>query len=279
MRAVRILWIDLCVQPSTHRLCRLVPAHHSVSCIYRTHCAIEAVNHFRPAFVCVEFDYPDKACLRVLEALRRSFSEIPVLVLTEYHSEALAIWAFRMGVWDFRVKPLDISTLTHSIEVLAELTGSGTVTLTPHRHLSPALIEPAGHLRRPPTTTRKTALAVGYIASHFDQDLTRRTLADLCHLSVSELSRAFRREHGTTFECFVLEHRIAQARERLAEGHANVGQIAYAVGFHDPAYFCRAFRKLVGMSPSEYRRRVNASNMRTDGAAAGSARASNDCAR
>lgn len=279
MRAVRILWVDLCVQPPSHNPYRLVPAHHLVSRIDRTLCPIEAVNRFRPAFAYVEFDYPDKACLRVVEALRHTFSELPVLVLTEYHSEALAVWAFRMGVWDYRVKPVDANTFRRSIEVLVELTGPGAVNFAPCRRLPPDLIEPAGHLRQLPTKTRRTALVVGYIASHLDQDLTRRALANLCHLSVSELSRAFRREQGTTFECFVLEHRIAQARELLAEGNATVGQVAYAVGFHDPTYFSRAFRKLVGMTASEYQRRASALDVSPHRTTPRSARASNDHAR
>lgn len=277
MKAVRILWVDLCMQPSRHGPCRSVPAQHSVGRIDRTHCPIEVVNRFRPAFVCVEFDYPDKARLRIVEALRHNFPGLPVFVLTEYHSEALAVWAFRLGVWDYRVKPVDAKTLTRSIEVLADLSEPGEVSFTPCRRLPPDLIEPAGHLRQPPTTARRTAPVADYIASHSDQDLTRRTLADLCHLSVSEFSRAFRREQGSTFECFLLEHRIAQARELLADGHPTIGQVAYAVGFRDPAYFSRAFRKLVGMTASEYRDRANVP--RPDGVAARSARASNDHAR
>lgn len=264
MRAVRILWVDLCVLPARHGPCRLVPAQHSVGRIDRTHCPIEAVNRFRPAFACVEFDYPDRSRLRVVEVLRRAFPKLPVFVLTEYHSEALAIWAFRIGVWDYRVKPLDATTLTRSIEVLADLT-EAAATFAAARQLPPDLIEPAGHLRQAPMTAGRTAPAIGHIANHFDQELTRHALADLCHLSESEFSRAFRREQGTTFECFVLSHRITQARELLAEGHTAIGQVAYAVGFRDPAYFSRAFRKLVGMTASEYREQASAVGLRTDG--------------
>lgn len=252
MRAVRILWVDLCVLPTRQGPCRLIPAQHSVGKIDRTRCPIEAVNQWQPAFACIEFDYPDRACLRVVEVLRQAFPELPVFVLTEYHSEALAVWAFRVGVWDYRVKPVDAATLTRSIEVLVDLTAPAA-TATALRQLPQDLIEPAGHLRQAPVATGRTAPALGHIANHFDQELRRHGLARLCHLSESEFSRAFRREQGITFECFVLNHRIAQACQLLAEGQASIGQVAYAVGFRDPAYFSRAFRKLTGTTASAYR--------------------------
>ncbi len=258
MRAVRILWVDLCVQPVPHGPCRLVPAQHDVIRIDRTRCPLEAVRRFRPAFACIEFDYPDKACLRVVEALRQAVPRLPVLVLTEYHSEALAVWAFRTGVWDYRVKPLDPATLTRSIEVLAEMAETRAADSFASRRLPPDLIEPAGHLRHPSTTARRTAAAVGYIATHFGDNLSRHCVAGLCHLSDSEFSHAFKREQGTTFEDFVLDHRIAQARELLGDPCVPIAQVAYDVGFHDPAYFSRAFRKLVGMTASQYRERINA---------------------
>jgi AraC-like DNA-binding protein len=174
---------------------------------------------------------------------------------------------------------VDTRTLASSIEVLADPTRPGMAGSVDCRRLPPDLIEPAGHLRQPPTTARMTAPAVDYIANHLDQDLTRRALAALCHRSISEFSRAFKREQGTTFELFLLEHRIAQARDLLADGPATIGQVAYAVGFHDPAYFSRVFRKLVGMTASEYRRRANVPGMCAEGVAARSAPASNDPAR
>jgi two-component system response regulator YesN len=117
-------------------------------------------------------------------------------------------------------------------------------------------MEPAGHLQKPPSTSHKTGKAVAYIAQHFDEDLDRDALAELSHISPSEFSRAFRREQGTTFKHFLLQYRIAKARDFLAEPEMTVSQVAYAAGFSDASYFSRAFRQLAGMTASEYQRRV-----------------------
>lgn len=258
MGAVRILWIDLCRQPVTGGLAQLVPGHHEVRRIDGSASALEAVRDFRPKFACIEFDYPDRMRLGTLTSLRRVFSGLPLLMFTEYHSEALAVWAFRSGVWDYRVKPLDVQSFTRSIEVLVELVQPRPLGRTCERSLPSDLIEPAGHLRRPPATARKSGAAVAYIAVHFDQAVKRDMLARLCHLSRSEFSRVFRREQGMTFEHFLLEYRIAQARELLGEPSSTVAQAAYASGFRDPSYFSRTFHRLVGVTASEYRQRATA---------------------
>lgn len=264
MGAIRILWIDLCRQPATGELVQLVPAHHEVRRIDGSASALDAVRDFRPEFACIEFDYPDRTQLRTLTSLRRVFAGLPLLMFTEYHSEALAVWAFRSGVWDYRVKPLDARTFTRSIEALVEVVPSRSTGRTGRGSLPPDLVEPAGHLQRPPSTARKSGVAVAYIAGHFDQGVKRDMLARLCHLSPSEFSRVFRREQGMTFEHFLLEYRIAQSRELLVEPDATIAQVAYACGFRDPSYFSRTFHRLVGVTASDYRRRATGAQSSSD---------------
>ena len=256
MATARLLWIDLCWQSSVRGLVRFVPAECEVARVDRVDSVVATVRQFRPQLACIEFDYPDQSRLQAVPALTQSFPALPLLMFTEHHSEALAVWAFRSGVHDYRVKPISQLTLARSIEVLL----AGIATRAGHRPVGPCmpedLIETAGHLQRPPATSRRTGMAVAHIARHFDQDLRRDALAALCHLSPSEFSRAFRREQGTTFEHFLLEYRIAMARDLLARPQMTISRAAYSTGFGDTSYFSRVFRRLVGVTASEYQRQV-----------------------
>lgn len=256
MVAVRILWIDLCGQTSVRGIIRLVPSTCEVARVDRFEGVPATVRQFRPQLACIEFDYPDQGRLRAVPWLTRTFPALPLLMFTEYHSEALAIWAFRSGVWDYRVKPVTDHTLVRSIEVLAARVAAGCPGPLRGKGLPADLIEPAGHLRRAPSAARKTGLAVTHIAGHFDRVIKRDALADLCHLSPSEFSRAFKREQGSTFAHFLLEYRIAMARDFLAEPHMTISQVAFSAGFNDISYFSRAFRRLGGVTASEYQRHV-----------------------
>jgi AraC-like DNA-binding protein len=259
MGAVRLLWIDLCSQSPTRGLFQLVPTTHNAVRVDQFENFVGAAHQLHPQLACIEFDYPDKARLQAVPVLRAAFPKLPLLMFTEYHSEALAVWAFRSGVSDYRVKPITHRTLVRSIETLLKIAGLGRQERPQAPWLPADLIEPAGHLQRPPSTAQKTGVAVAYIAEHFAQDLRRDALADLSHVSPSEFSRAFRLEQGTTFKHFLLAFRIAKARDFLAEPHTTISQAAYAAGFSDASYFSRLFRRLTGMTASRYQERARRS--------------------
>lgn len=252
----RILWIDLMSLPHRQELSSIVARWHPVQVIDRAEEVPGKIRQFRPHMACIEFDYPDATRLQILSDTRQGFPALPMVMFTQFHSEALAVWAFRTGVCDYRVKPVTSEVLAKGIDLLVAGSKRRKQRPSPGHALPPELIEPAGHLRRPPRAARKTAAAFAYIAEHFHQDIRRGVLAKLCHLSVSEFSRVFRNECGVTFEHYLLDYRVAMAREMLMEPDTAISQVAYAAGFNDPSYFCRAFRRLVGASPKSYRQQT-----------------------
>lgn len=92
------------------------------------------------------------------------------------------------------------------------------------------------------------ALAPLLRGSHANLD----TLAEICHVSARTLQRALERE-GVTFSRLIERVRFHQARHLLASGDIKLIDIAYALGYHEPASFSRAFHRWSGLSPSEYR--------------------------
>ncbi len=71
-------------------------------------------------------------------------------------------------------------------------------------------------------------------------------------VSASHMSRTFKRETGLTFEQYLAEKRVEQARRLLLDPLNNVSEVALKCGFTDASYFARVFRKVAGCSPSEY---------------------------
>lgn len=252
----RILWVDLMSLPHRQELSTAVSRWNQVQVIGHIEEVPGSIRRFRPHLACIEFDYPDATRLRVLSEIRQRFPTLPIVMFTEFHSEALAVWAFRTGVCDYRVKPVASEVLAKGIRLLVEPTTRRGYRPSPGHSLPPDLIEPAGHLRQPPRAARKTVAALAYIAEHYHENIRRGMLAKLCHLSVSEFSRVFRDECGITFAHYLLEYRVAMAREKLSEAGISISQVAYAVGFNDPTYFCRAFRRLVGVTPKTYQQQA-----------------------
>lgn len=255
MSTIQILWVDLRSQPNGGGLGQLVSDEHRLTSVRSIDGVRGVVRSAHPDMACVEFDYPDQSRLSAVPAIRRSFPKLPLLMFTEFHSEAVAVQAFRRGVWDYRVKPVSRAILDRSIE--DAVVRSAQDNLRGRDSFMPAeLVSPGGHLAAPILSTVRTAAAVAHLAGHSSEPVSRKAMAKLCHLSESEFSRVFRREHEITFESYLVEFRITKARELLMDSRLTITQVAHAAGFNDASYFARAFRRLVGVSATDWRRRT-----------------------
>jgi AraC family transcriptional regulator len=84
---------------------------------------------------------------------------------------------------------------------------------------------------------------------------TLAELAELCQLSVRQLTRGFRASRGCSIGDHVAHSRLEQAK-RLLAGDQSVKAIAYSLGFSSPSSFSYAFRRLLGDTPRQFRQRV-----------------------
>jgi len=78
--------------------------------------------------------------------------------------------------------------------------------------------------------------------------------ARMLSLSPSALNEAMKRSRGRTALQLISERLLLEAKRRLLFSSAPVGEVGVELGFNDPAYFARFFRKGAGMSPLEFRR-------------------------
>lgn len=97
--------------------------------------------------------------------------------------------------------------------------------------------------------------AVEYLDAHFDQALTLGILADHATLSVSRLAHRFKEETGTTLIEYLTWIRIGHAQRLLTETDKSCQKIADEVGYNNQSYFSRAFRRVVGITPRQFRHR------------------------
>lgn len=104
-------------------------------------------------------------------------------------------------------------------------------------------------------SSRECALVRRYIDSHFKENLTLDQLAAAAHLNKYYLSHAFQREYNISPMRYLLRRRIQESRFLLARTDHTLSHIARVLGFSSASYFSQCFRRVEGMSPTEYRRR------------------------
>jgi len=90
-----------------------------------------------------------------------------------------------------------------------------------------------------------------YLDEHYQRDITLAELGRMVHYSTCHLNMLFRQEMGIPIRQYVLKKKVAEAEKLLKTTDMEVKQIAYIVGFQDPLYFSRTFRRFRGYPPSK----------------------------
>lgn len=99
--------------------------------------------------------------------------------------------------------------------------------------------------------------AFDYIQKNFKQNVKLNEMASLCNVSISYFSRLFKKATGKHFASYINEKRITEARKLLESTDLSITNIAIDLGFEDSGYFSKVFRKVVGITPSEFRNMDN----------------------
>ncbi len=101
--------------------------------------------------------------------------------------------------------------------------------------------------------TESIRKALEYIENRYHHDLGIDEVAEYCGLSSSHFCVLFRQVVGQTFLEYLTRFRIDKACSILRNSEVKVYQVAPLVGYMDSRYFTQVFKKVVGMTPSEYR--------------------------
>jgi two-component system response regulator YesN len=101
--------------------------------------------------------------------------------------------------------------------------------------------------------SRHLSRAIDYIMLNYADELSLNTVADAIFVSGYYLSHLFRKEMNTTFSDYVCKIRIDKAKTLLKKDKGvSIQEITEKVGFNDPNYFAKSFKKLTGITPKEY---------------------------
>ena len=98
--------------------------------------------------------------------------------------------------------------------------------------------------------------AMRYIDSNFSRELTLEDVSMEVKISPYYFSKLFKEETGENFIDYLTAVRVNKAKEFLEQGQHSVKEICYNVGYSDPNYFSRLFKKVVGLTPTEYKDKI-----------------------
>jgi len=118
-------------------------------------------------------------------------------------------------------------------------------------HGRPVLL---GQKVSPGMPTLRLNRVIAFVDANVSQDLCLSTLAAVAGMSPYYFCRSFKQSTGITPHRYVLNRRMEQARQLLEQKSISLLEVAHLVGFTDQSQFTRVFHKMVGTTPSHYRK-------------------------
>ena len=96
--------------------------------------------------------------------------------------------------------------------------------------------------------------AISYMQINCERNLTLGEVADYVGYSHSHFSKVFKEEMGCSFRSQLNQLRVEKSKVMLLASNASMSEIYAACGFEDQSYFCKVFKRLVGVTPNRYRK-------------------------
>ncbi len=193
---------------------------------------------------------PKRSGLEVLRLSRQLWPWIPVVLITGYGSEQLAIEALRAGATDYLKKPVDVTELKRVVLAHARTRRLPAEPGANRAEASAPFPEEAS------ATHLGIRRALAFVQAHFTEPITLSQVAGEAGLSKFHFCRLFRRQAGQPFREYVRCLRIDQAKTLLADRRMTITEVAYATGFDDLSHFDNVFNRMVGVSPTGYRKAI-----------------------
>lgn len=132
----------------------------------------------------------------------------------------------------------------------------GALSITEwQKELTEGLIELSNHLLTHQHQDKNVIYEIAkYIQNHYHQDITLQEIANHFYLSREYISRKFKQEFKVNLSDYLSDIRVEKAKLLLLNPHLRIAQVAGMVGYDDEKYFSKVFKKMVGLSPNEYRK-------------------------
>ena len=94
--------------------------------------------------------------------------------------------------------------------------------------------------------------AMHYMSEHFSENITLHDISNLVGVSVQYFSKIFKEEVGCNYVDWLNSLRINRAKELMESTQMTIKEVGFQVGYNDPNYFSRIFKRYEGIAPTEY---------------------------
>lgn len=216
--------------------------------------AVDAASLWAADVVLMDIEMPG---INGIDAARQILAQRPeckLIFITAYSLFTYAHEAVKLGACDYILKPVDPDDVERAVrraEAQAEA----------QRQLEAMAAAASGELLESADNYDKAAVLMGKVKKYLQHnymmyDISLDSVSAILNLNASYFSSLFKRTFQVNFLDYLTELRMDAAKELLRDPLRSTAEVAGMVGYESANYFTRAFKKKVGMTPTDYRRRA-----------------------
>ncbi len=234
--------------------------------------AVEAFSKERCQVALLDITMPGMNGLDAAEVIRGKDKNCSIIFLTAYDEFEYAQRAIRVQALDYLLKPGTreelIAVLEEAIRLsrqsgTAALAGEGQERnsasgemLTAGKPEDEREKQPGHGWEERPDSLKIRAMKkqiYEFLEERYMEDLSLQDAASRLNYSEPYFCKFFKQQFDVNFITYLTQLRVEKAKRLLADVAVNVRDVGQQVGFHDSSYFAKVFRRITGVSPSEYR--------------------------
>lgn len=260
----------------------ILSSQYNVSIAENGKSGLEKAELIQPDFIITDVTMPEMDGLTMVRNIKRNkaLSHIPIIVLSAKASEQDRIMGLKEGIDDYITKPFSAIYLRQRVaSIIAQRKTLQQMYLESLREKYP--LSASENVQTQPEETTEKAFSVPeqesqssqeiemtdadkkmidelltYTYSRLeDENLRIEDLADAVGLGRTVFYGKIKSLLGVTPSDFLRNIRMQRAEKLISETSMTFSEIAFSVGFSDPKYFTKCFKKDTGLTPSEYRKK------------------------
>lgn len=220
---------------------------------------VKLATQHQPDLVVCDIMMPDMDGYDVLTSLRKNdvTASIPFIFLTAKVTMSDLRQGMTLGADDYLTKPCTVENFLDAIASRLKRQEDFKRSLqTPSTHSPDPQQQAAAAETIFPDCPRLTAV-FDFIEAHYQQSINLTDVAQSVGYSPAYLTNLSQSHTGRTVKAWIIERRMAQARQLLTSTAESIKNIAESIGYADAGYFTRQFRKLHGVTPQVWRKQPN----------------------
>jgi two-component system response regulator YesN len=224
---------------------------------------IEVITRLKPDIVITDIRMPGLDGLQMIEALTGR-ADAEYIIISGYSEFEYARQAVRFGVKDYLIKPINDDELADAIQKACGAVRNKKKLIRIESGMEGIADSKVMLFKEYFSEGARTGRSyyvekmIKYISDNYQKNINVRDVAESLSMSESHISRLFKSEVGHTFVDYLTYYRIKKAIGYLKDPDVKIYEIAEKIGYRDQRYFSVIFKKLVGVTPTEFREQLNA---------------------